>query len=126
MLFRALSGYRKDEILLETTVHISAPKINTIASGQYHIKSLEQIQGSGYVADSLEAALWCFYHTSAFEAAILLAANLGDDADTTAAICGQIAGAHYGESGMPVNWLERLFMGTEIRQMADQLARMTP
>jgi ADP-ribosyl-[dinitrogen reductase] hydrolase len=56
-----------------------------------------------YVVSSLEAALWCFYRTSTFEEAVLQAANLGDDADTTAAICGQIAGAYYGESGIPVN-----------------------
>lgn len=50
-------------------------------------------------------ALWCFYKTDSFEAAILKAANLGDDADTTAAICGQLAGTFYGESGIPEKWL---------------------
>ncbi len=62
---------------------------------------------------SLEAALWSFYKTDSFEAAILKAANLGDDADTTAAICGQLAGAFYGESGIPKNWLDRLVMRQE-------------
>jgi ADP-ribosyl-[dinitrogen reductase] hydrolase len=124
MLFRAFSGLSKDEILLNTTVKISAPKINDIASGNYCQKPLSQIHGTGYVVESLEAALWCFYKTGTFETAILQAANLGDDADTTAAICGQIAGAYYGESGIPLKWLERLFMRAEINRLACKLAEL--
>jgi ADP-ribosyl-[dinitrogen reductase] hydrolase len=73
------------------------------------------------VVRSLEAALWSFYNTYIFEAEILKAANLDDDADTTAAICGQIAGAFYGESGIPKKWLDRLAMPDEISGVADQL-----
>lgn len=124
MLFRALSGTSKDEILFHTTAKISSPNIAEIAGGGYRQKSIDQIKGSGYVVKSLEAALWCFYQTDTFEAAILQAANLGDDADTTAAICGQIAGAFYGESGIPVKWLERLSMRAEITDLADKLSRL--
>ena len=74
------------------------------------------------VVESLEAALWCFYQTDNFEAAILRAVNLGQDADTTAAVCGQIAGAYYGEQGIPPHWLELLCMRDEIRCLAEQLA----
>jgi ADP-ribosylglycohydrolase len=63
---------------------------------------------------NLEPALWCFLQTDTFEAAILKAANLGDDADTTAAICGQVGGA-YGESGIPRKCLERLAMRKKYR-----------
>jgi ADP-ribosylglycohydrolase len=56
------------------------------------------------------------------EVAILQAANLGDDADTTAAICGQIAGAFYGESGIPAKWLHKLCMRAEISDIADKLS----
>jgi ADP-ribosyl-[dinitrogen reductase] hydrolase len=122
MLYRALSGLRKDEILFNTTVNISAPKINEIARGHYCQKTRDQIHGTGYVVQSLEAALWCFYGTGTFQAAILRAANLGDDADTTAAICGQIAGAYYGESGIPVKWLQNLHMRVEITSLADQFS----
>ena len=73
--------------------------------------------------DSLEAALWCFYTTENFSDAVLAAANLGDDADTTAAITGQIAGAFYGESGIPRNWLDKIVMGKEIGEMAEQLSK---
>jgi ADP-ribosyl-[dinitrogen reductase] hydrolase len=113
----------KNDILFGTAEMILSPKITEIAGGNYRQKTESQIKGTGYVVESLEAALWCFYHTDSFEAAILQAANLGDDADTTAAICGQIAGAFYGEGNIPVKWLERLFMCTEIKELADRLAR---
>ena len=58
---------------------------------------------------------------STYASAVLRAANLGDDADTTAAICGQVAGAYYGESGIPTHWLERLVMCKEIGLLADKL-----
>jgi len=92
-----------------------------IANGEYQQKAIKEIRGSGYVVESLEAALWCFLHTDTFEASILKAANLGDDADTTAAICGQVVGAHYGESGIPTKWLERLTMRQQISTLADLL-----
>jgi ADP-ribosylglycohydrolase len=123
VLFRALSGMDKDDVLFKTTGKIMSPKIAEIVSGGYRQKSIERIKGSGYVVEGLEAALWCFYQTNSFNAAVLQAANLGDDADTTAAICGQIAGAFYGESGIPAKWLERLFMRAEITDLADKLSR---
>jgi ADP-ribosyl-[dinitrogen reductase] hydrolase len=58
------------------------------------------IQGSGWVVKSLEASLWAFHDADTFEEAVLKAVNLGDDADTTGAICGQLAGAYWGESNI--------------------------
>jgi len=72
----------------------------------------------------LEAALWCFNRTGTFREAILTAVNLGDDADTTAAVCGQVAGAFYGESGIPAGWLEKLLMREEIGGMGEQLVKV--
>lgn len=95
--------------------------LSDIVCGAYKEKSEDQIVGSGYVVESLEAALWCFWNSESFEEAILRAANLGDDADTTAAICGQLAGAHWGASGIPDRWLDRLFMKDEIEARADAL-----
>ena len=51
-----------------------------------------------------------------------MAANLGDDADTTAAICGQIAGAYYGQAGIPIPWLDKLYMRDQIISLAVKLA----
>jgi len=121
MIYLALSGKEKDQILFDTKVDISAPKIKAIADGGYSSKPIDHIHGTGYVVQSLEAALWCFYKTNSFEEAILQAANLGDDADTTAAICGQLAGALYGETGIPEKWLSKLYLRDEIIEFADQL-----
>lgn len=122
LLFQALSGASKAEILFEHSLEqIESPSIVLIANGAYQDKAIEQIRGTGYVVPSLEAALWCFWTTETYEQAILAATNLGDDADTTAAICGQIAGAYYGESGIPDRWLKLLTMRKEITELADQL-----
>jgi ADP-ribosyl-[dinitrogen reductase] hydrolase len=120
---RALQGKSKDEILLgDRDSFTGSPKILAIAQGEYFDKPIEDIRGSGYVVDCLEAALWCYQRTSSFAEAILLAANLGDDADTTAAVCGQVAGAAYGESGIPEQWLQLLAMREEITRLAEALS----
>ncbi|MEI2688922.1 MAG: ADP-ribosylglycohydrolase family protein [Anaerolineae bacterium] len=122
MIYRALQGASKEDLLLADRMNFTgAEKIEAIARGEYLTKGEDAIRGSGYVVQSLEAALWCFYHTDSFEQAILAAANLGDDADTTAAVCGQVAGAHYGVSCIPARWLERLAMRAEIERLAVQL-----
>lgn len=122
MLLRAFEGKPREAILFGHELGcVGSASIAAIARGDYRDKSAAEIRGTGYVVQSLEAALWCFLNTDSFEEAVLRAANLGDDADTTAAICGQIAGAYYGESGIPAHWLERLVMADEIRAMADRL-----
>jgi ADP-ribosyl-[dinitrogen reductase] hydrolase len=68
------------------------------------LKEPPNIQGTGYVVRSLEAALWAFHHADDFRRAALRAVNLGHDADTTGAVCGQLAGACWGESGIPEAW----------------------
>lgn len=121
MIGRALLGQTKEEILLGERDFTGAPKIEAIARGAYREKPEAAIRGTGYVVASLEAALWCFWHSASFAEAVLTAANLGDDADTTAAVCGQIAGAYYGEPSIPSHWLARLAMCQEIAALADRL-----
>ena len=77
------------------------PLIQEIAQGSFRRKQPPAIQGSGWVVKSLEASLWAFHDADNFEEAVLRAVNLGDDADTTGAICGQLAGAYWGESNIP-------------------------
>jgi ADP-ribosylglycohydrolase len=77
------------------------PLIQDVAEGSFHRKQPPAIEGSGWVVKSLEAALWAFHDAATFEEAVLRAVNLGDDADTTGAICGQLAGAFWGESNIP-------------------------
>ena len=127
MLYEALAGKTKEQILFESVNILQSdplmPRISEIANGKYRDKSVDQIRGSGYVVESLEAALWCFYKTEDFKEAILLAANLGEDADTTAAVCGQIAGAFYGEQEIPIEWRERLAKFQLISDFADKLIK---
>jgi ADP-ribosyl-[dinitrogen reductase] hydrolase len=124
MLARALRGEPKTAILGSGYGLDLVPAIRAIAKGSYNRKTRQEIKGSGYVVHSMEAALWCFYHTESYRDAILEAANLGDDADTTAAICGQIAGAYYGVEAIPAGWLSKLALREIIERLADQLYEM--
>ncbi|MGJ8638008.1 MAG: ADP-ribosylglycohydrolase family protein [Opitutaceae bacterium] len=126
MLHKAIRGCSKEAILLdahfpEDTSADLPDAIQSIAEGSYRAKQSEEIRGSGYVVQSLEAALWSFYTTDNFRDAILRAANLGNDADTTAAICGQIAGAYYGLSGIPDEWRARLAKDYLIESLTESL-----
>jgi ADP-ribosyl-[dinitrogen reductase] hydrolase len=122
----ALTGESKEEILFHACDEVMqmdslSSSIAGIASGDYRTKQDSEIVGSGYVVKSLEAALWCFFKTDNFKDAILKSVNLGDDADTTAAVCGQIAGAFYGMEGIPDEWLARLAKREMIEKMALEL-----
>ena len=116
----ALSGMPRHD-LLAAERSSDAPAIDAIVRGSWRGKRRQEVRSSGYVAHSLEAALWCVGRTSSFANAVLLAANLGDDADTTAAITGQLAGALYGVSGIPDSWLERLAWRDRLTAVADAL-----
>jgi ADP-ribosyl-[dinitrogen reductase] hydrolase len=122
MLWQALSGAGKDAILIKHGVADLPPgRLASITRGEYRAQTAAAIRGSGYVVDSLEAALWSFATTDSFEEAVLKATNLGDDADTTAAICGQLAGAFYGLAGIPERWHARLAMRETVFGLADRL-----
>ncbi len=97
------------------------PPIATIAAGSFAHKSPPAIRASGYVVESLEAALWAFHHAGTFAEGCLLAVNLGHDADTTAAVYGQLAGAYYGAAAIPATWRDRLAHGDLIIDFADRL-----
>ena len=103
-----------------------APEVDEVAYGSYREKSPPEIQGSGYVVRSLEAALWAFDRGDTFEEGCLLAANLGDDADTTAAVYGQLAGAFYGEGGIPEGWRSKLAYRALIESYAEKLHELRP
>ncbi len=123
MLVSALAGMDKETILFEASfAGLASAKISAIAKGEYKAKTAQHIRGNGYVVDALEAALWCFWTTETFSEAVLTAANLGEDADTTAAICGQVAGAYYGQAGIPIPWLKKLYGRDEISELAERLA----
>lgn len=85
---------------------------------------LEDIVPSGFVLDTLQAALWCFLNTSSFEDALVTAVNLGGDADTIGAVCGALAGAGYGLVGIPMRWQQPLAGRLEIVELAERIHRL--
>jgi ADP-ribosylglycohydrolase len=100
-----------------------ADRIDVVAAGGFRQKTPPAIRGSGYVVDALEAALWAFATTDTFADGALAAVNLGDDADTTGAIYGQLAGAYYGATAIPEPWRRRLARSDVIERLsADLLA----
>lgn len=100
------------------------PAVAVVASGSFHMKAPPAIRGTGYVVNSLEAALWAFATTDDFESGALAAVNLGDDADTTGAVYGQVAGAYYGVEDIPARWRNRLAKLADITAMATRLAHL--
>jgi ADP-ribosylglycohydrolase len=129
LLAGAVNGVSKEALLSE---HYSplpgywegqplVTKIDEIATGSFKRRHPPQIQGKGYVVKSLEAALWAFFHSRSFKDGCLLAVNLGDDADTTGSVYGQLAGAFYGEQGIPANWRSKIAHRELIETLAEHL-----
>lgn len=98
-----------------------APGVAAVAAGSFRRRDPPAIRGTGYVVASLEAALWAFDRSSSFQEGALLAVNLGEDADTTGAVYGQLAGAFYGEEGIPECWVSRIARRPLIESVAEQL-----
>ena len=127
----ALRGASKEDLLGTEPPALAAtwrdeplcPRIQEIAGGSFRQKSPPEIRGSGYVVHTLEAALWALHRARSFRDGALLAVNLGEDADTTGAVYGQIAGALFGVSGIPITWIEPLAMRETILQYAERLLR---
>lgn len=122
LLLEALDGRPAEAVLIPRAAPHLHPEVERVASST---REPPEVRGTGYVVDALEAALWAVRSTSDFEQAILAATNLGDDADTTAAIAGQLAGALYGEEGIPPRWRAQLALHDEIRALADALEELS-
>ena len=129
LLLGALHGVDKETLLSAGYCPVEglwekrplAERIAAVAEGSFKHREPPDIRGSGYVVESLEAALWAFHRSRSFREGALLAVNLGDDADTTGAIYGQIAGACYGVQAIPAKWRERLTMTNQIASIADKI-----
>ena len=126
VMVRALHGSDKEDVLAPALVNELSDNLKRVSFGSFRIFGPPQIRGSGYVVESLEAALWAFHNSENFAEGALLAVNLGDDADTTGAVYGQIAGAFYGANAIPAHWLEALAHGDMIRDFADRIFELRP
>ncbi len=129
LIVGALNGEDKETILAGHYCPVAgywqekplAPEIAEVAAGSFKNKHPPQIRGSGYVVQSLEAALWAFHNSESFKEGCLMAVNLGDDTDTTGAIYGQLAGAYYGEAQINQAWLSMLHGKDIIHKYAEML-----
>ncbi len=97
------------------------PALAHVVAGSYRTRRPPEVRGTGYVVDTLEAALWAFAQGNDFEQAVLAAVNLGEDADTTGAVCGQLAGAHWGYEGIPAKWRADLARSDVVEAGFDRL-----
>lgn len=133
LILGALAGESKETLCGPAYAPVAAlwqkapleDQVAEVAGGSFKRSEPPVIQGSGFVVRSLEAALWAFYRGRSFEEGALLAVNLGEDADTTGAIYGQLAGAYYGETAIPERWRAILHRGGEIREIARRLYRVS-
>ena len=107
LLADAIAGVRRADVLAPRRFE-GAEAIARIMAGSWRGRPRNEIRSGGYVVHTLEAALWSVARAGNFRNAVLLAANLADDADTVAAVTGQLAGALYGLREIPDAWLERL------------------
>lgn len=129
LLVGAVNGISKDMLLSahhspvpdSWDRHPLHPEVAAIAEGSFKSRNPPDIRGTGCVVQSLEAALWAFWNSDNFRDGCVKAVNLGDDADTTGAVYGQIAGAYYGENGIPDEWLRKLALRSIIEGLADRL-----
>lgn len=120
ILCRAIcgEGYESIYCIADSTW---ADRVQLVSKGSWKNKTESEIFSDGYVINTLEAALWAFEGSSSFEEAVLKAVNLGNDADTVGAVCGQIAGAVWGYSAIPLHWRERLFDRDKIELLVTNL-----
>ncbi|MBA8867727.1 ADP-ribosylarginine hydrolase Tri1 [Pantoea agglomerans] len=125
ILHYLLNGFGKNEAFSPHKIPFLV-RVLIINAGEYKEKHRDQIRSSGYVIDTLEAALWAVWYTDNFKDAILLAANLADDADSVAATAGQLAGALYGLSGIPAEWVDKIVDKDRILSMAEELFHLAP
>ena len=124
LLADVISGEQRRNVLAPRSFE-GASAIAEILGGSWRGRKREQISSSGYVVHTLEAAIWSVARTGDFRNAVLLAANLADDADTVAAVTGQLAGAIYGLSGIPKPWLDRIAWKDRLLDTAERLVEPT-
>ena len=124
IVVRLINGVSWQQAIAVEEADFPSPKVKALAAGAWKIRKRPQIRSTGYVIDTLEAALWAVETTSTFAEAVLLAVNLGGDADTVGAVAGQLAGARYGYRGTPKKWIKRLAWSDRIIALARDLHRV--
>ena len=127
LIIRALAGHARVELLAPPPPGAFRPgldaAVDRVAHGYYR-RPEDQISASGYAIHTLEAVLWAFEAADGFRDGALRVVNLGQDADTTGCIYGQLAGAYWGHRAIPAAWRGRLALRETIESLAVRLLAM--
>jgi len=123
ILSAGIAGEGRAALKAGTRANLAAAKVRAIAEGAFRNKRRADIRSSGYVVDTLEAALWAVSESETFEEAVLMAVNLGDDADTVGAVAGQVAGALWEMTSIPEGWRRQVAWSECLVETADALWR---
>jgi ADP-ribosyl-[dinitrogen reductase] hydrolase len=86
-------------------------------------RSEDSINTIHHAVHTIQAAMYCFMKTNNYKDAVLMAVNLGDDTDTTAAVTGGLAGLYYGFDTIPEKWIDQIKRSDEIRDLCDRLSK---
>jgi len=129
IIYNILHGVKKEHLLEQLRKDITEEEILKldenifldIYSGAFLNKTREQIHSSGYIAHTLEAALYSFFKHNNYKDTILFAGNLGSDTDTVACVTGQISGAYYGIYSVPKEWIQKLVKPELLWKVIDEL-----
>jgi len=111
-----------EDVLRSGIADSERPHFKRVLNGKLAYLHEDEISSSGYVVDTLEAAIWCLLQTNDFRSTLLAAVNLGEDTDTVAAVTGGLAGIVYGLEGIPDEWIQALVKGDEITELANRFA----
>ncbi|CAF4122863.1 unnamed protein product [Rotaria magnacalcarata] len=114
------AGLSHDYWTTKTASPLELPVL-AVMTGSYKHHNPPEIKASGFVIETMEAALWAFYHTNSFEEGALKAVNLGNDADTVGAVYGMLAGAYYGINAIPIEWREKCSFQGLVQTIADEI-----
>jgi ADP-ribosyl-[dinitrogen reductase] hydrolase len=123
ILCAGIAGEERGALEAGARASLAAAKVRAIAEGAFRGKSRRDIRSSGYVVDTLEAALWAVSESRTFEEAVLMAVNLGDDADTVGAVARQVAGSVWGMNAIPERWRRQVAWSDRLLETADALWR---
>jgi ADP-ribosyl-[dinitrogen reductase] hydrolase len=137
LIIGALQGATKEELLNSDELYVTAglpndywtaetalplePSVVAVMTGSYKHRNPPEIKASGFVIETMEAALWAFYHTNSFEEGALKAVNLGNDADTVGAVYGMLAGAYYGVNAIPTEWIGKCSFQGLVQTIVDEI-----
>lgn len=125
VLSRVLRGWEKADALsfaMEVMVHAPHELLDRVQEIQQ--KGADEVATSGFVLDTLECALWAWWHHDDFEEALVAVVNLGGDTDTNAAVCGALMGAQYGVNAIPQRWRDKVAAVPKCLELATNLYRL--